>query len=78
MMQSADAEWIGDIAQLGERLNGIQEAVGSSPIISMMRPLNSQGSFFYVYSADGGMLFCPFRPAQKADKGGRFSYWIVF
>ena len=26
----------GDIAQLGERLNGIQEAVGSSPIISII------------------------------------------
>ncbi len=76
MMQSADAEWIGDIAQLGERLNGIQEAVGSSPIISMMRPLNSQGSFFYVYSANGGMIFS-FRSAQKADKGRRFSYRIV-
>ena len=34
MLEYNRSKSYGDIAQLGERLNGIQEAVGSSPIIS--------------------------------------------
>ncbi len=35
----------GGIAQLGERLHGMQEVIGSSPIISTTEPL--RGSFFF-------------------------------
>ena len=34
MVEFIISENYGDIAQLGERLNGIQEVVGSIPIIS--------------------------------------------
>ena len=32
--------YIGDIAQLGERLNGIQEVSGSTPLISTEKLIN--------------------------------------
>tara|TARA_B000000532_G_scaffold244038_1_gene242098 strand:+ start:1366 stop:1488 length:123 start_codon:yes stop_codon:yes gene_type:complete len=32
--------YIGDIAQLGERLNGIQEVSGSTPLISTEKKIN--------------------------------------
>ncbi len=40
----ASKEIYGDIAQLGERLNGIQEAGGSSPLISILQKAASLGS----------------------------------
>ena len=40
----------GGIAQLGARLNGIQEAVGSNPIISIhKKELILMGSFLCIY-----------------------------
>ena len=41
----------GGIAQLGERLNGIQEVSGSIPLISTRNVLKSQDfkTFFYDY-----------------------------
>ena len=36
----------GGIAQLGERLNGIQEVSGSIPLISTIRTAQLCGSFF--------------------------------
>ena len=42
---SYNAYKIGDIAQMGERLNGIQEVKGSIPFISTPKLLISRGKF---------------------------------
>ena len=41
-------EKLGGIAQLGERLNGIQEVSGSIPLISTKSTNRKVGAFFFV------------------------------
>ena len=40
---------IGDIAQLGERLNGIQEVSGSNPLISTFKIIHSRSKNYVKY-----------------------------
>ena len=49
---SDSATEYGGIAQLGERLNGIQEVSGSIPLISTMKSSENFGfqNFFFVFS----------------------------
>ena len=59
----------GGIAQLGERLNGIQEVSGSIPLISTKRKalkLNGFGAFLFFISRLG------------AGKKSRFGLYLVF
>ena len=49
--QSRDSKQLGGIAQLGERLNGIQEVSGSIPLISTIEALKTIGF-------QGFLLFC--------------------
>lgn len=46
---------LGDIAQLGARLNGIQEAEGSSPFISIQKEFTFVGSFFVRIGLERGL-----------------------
>ena len=47
MLYSWKWKYYGGIAQLGERLHGMQEAVGSSPIISTFKNILSLGRMFF-------------------------------
>ena len=38
-MDADNGSFYGGVAQLGERLNGIQEVVGSIPIVSTTKPI---------------------------------------
>ena len=51
----------GGIAQLGERLNGIQEVSGSIPLISTTKSSENSGfqSFFFVFSKKKFYYFAP-------------------
>ena len=51
----------GGIAQLGERLNGIQEVSGSIPLISTTKSSENFGfqNFFFVFSKKKFYYFAP-------------------
>ena len=60
----------GGIAQLGERLNGIQEVSGSIPLISTTKSSENFGfqNFFFVFSEKKFYYFAPqFRGAKLFD-----------
>ena len=65
----------GGVAHLGERLNGIQEVVGSIPIISTKRFRRNVEPFFYFL-----FLFrrVSFIPGLSVDNGSFLYFLIVF
>ena len=48
--QDSGSQLHGGVAHLGERLNGIQEVVGSIPIVSTKKPELSKSSGFFIYA----------------------------
>ena len=54
-LRSARLEY-GGIAQLGERLNGIQEVSGSIPLISTKKPLKPKGFNGFIFCLDLSVL----------------------
>ena len=58
---SKTATKYGGIAQLGERLNGIQEVSGSIPLISTTKSSENSGfqNFFFVFSKKNVLIFRP-------------------
>ena len=65
---SGTATEYGGIAQLGERLNGIQEVSGSIPLISTKNLRNLRISEVFLYFSE---LFTPFSYLLKMHKKGK-------
>ena len=76
---SAQRFQYGGIAQLGERLNGIQEVSGSIPLFSTKKALYFVGSmvlFFFIPAKRSGVHRSPCRRASDTSDLKRNRYLI--
>ncbi len=72
----------GDVAQLVERLNGIQKVRGSIPLISTKKSLLESEDFFHLYKEVGHMPLLDSRPSwlrssSPKQRRSRYCSWSV-